>query len=959
MVKDLNDPTNVDSVQAILTPGEFVLNKEATAMYGPLIQKMNDHGLQQRHAENQMVRANTGQMVSHPMGYNQGGLVGFIKQEEGFRDKAYKDPVGIWTIGYGRTTNPDGSPVRPGQATSRDAENNWIQGRVNKERAAVKAYAEKHGYSWGPEQVDALASFRYNGGHGMLERLTGGGKRSDDVIGQKILQYNKGRVGGELKELGGLTKRRKAEAAMFSGKDAPVGQQTRAAPTKPQPSVPTPDAPPDVERTSNPAPEIDVSPSAEAGDQLMAGVPSMLLNQALQGSAPVQHQTGRRFEQLQYVPSAAKQRGPITSMRKKPQQFNNGGWLDWRGLDGEGHTLGQKFGVQPGLWWDEEENKKRAAALQARPGIRPGQPVPEISVPALQAPPSADAAPNPPAPMSDEAILNNSSGQINNNIPQLTQEIMALDPDAQELALQNLPPEVQDQVLDHEEQIWRTNNELQTSQLQAAVTAPDAPGAAMVDQRVDVLSNQLDSLGVPPTSQGVGAEVNVGGGDVPLRDDRPPELQQAADVGAVPGIDQDAGLGQDYFDPRGANQDADRPERKVKPEDAKVSVQQKINDTAVETGEPPFNPASGQEVAQAGEAAVAQNPEKLGGIMGQLKGFFGDLFDAKELKRMGILALGAMVTGASPQGALAWAGQNYIARVDAKADTKAKHINDLVKGNKYTTSSIKAYKESGDPSMLIPNEELASLQETGQIKDFFGKNGKVTARKVKVGDNEIWVDQGNKPINIHTMNEDPSNVRGTPQYRTRINQSMSTVEDSLKGLRESFGVRGEDRDGNKQYATDVVPAVQAGKIAEWAAENGVAVEEVSGLVESAYHDALNDRRQDGARVRDLVPYLNQLVLRQSIPGGADLFRTNPGADEAPQYISREKISVLNSVASSALKRAGYKGNTTDLANQVYTAAGSDWAGLPDDVKEDWNRKANKGENGFYLYLENRLSSYVS
>ena len=69
--------------------------------------------------------------------------------------------------------------------------------------------------------------------------------------------------------------------------------------------------------------------------------------------------------------------------------------------------------------------------------------------------------------------------------------------------------------------------------------------------------------------------------------------------------------------------------------------------------------------------------------------------------------------------------------------------------------------------------------------------------------------------------------------------------------------------------------------------------------------------------------------------------------------------MLNSVASSALKRAGYKGNTTDLANQVYTAAGSDWAGLPDDVKEDWNRKANKGENGFYLYLENRLSSYVS
>ena len=30
MVKDLNDPTNVDTIPAMLTDGEFVLNKEAT-----------------------------------------------------------------------------------------------------------------------------------------------------------------------------------------------------------------------------------------------------------------------------------------------------------------------------------------------------------------------------------------------------------------------------------------------------------------------------------------------------------------------------------------------------------------------------------------------------------------------------------------------------------------------------------------------------------------------------------------------------------------------------------------------------------------------------------------------------------------------------------------------------------------------------------------------------------------
>ena len=98
-MKDLNDPSNRDTVPAMLTEGEFVLNKEATAMFGPLIQKMNDHGLKQRHTENQMVQANIGKKISKlhgegykapglayaiakSTGYNTGGLVDFLKEHE-------------------------------------------------------------------------------------------------------------------------------------------------------------------------------------------------------------------------------------------------------------------------------------------------------------------------------------------------------------------------------------------------------------------------------------------------------------------------------------------------------------------------------------------------------------------------------------------------------------------------------------------------------------------------------------------------------------------------------------------------------------------------------------------------------------------------------------------------------------------------------------------------------------
>ena len=260
--------------------------------------------------------------------------------------------------------------------------------------------------------------------------------------------------------------------------------------------------------------------------------------------------------------------------------------------------------------------------------------------------------------------------------------------------------------------------------------------------------------------------------------------------------------------------------------------------------------------------------------------------------------------------------------------------------------------------MPTTTTEGGGLQETGQLKDFYGEGGKITGRKVKVGDNEIWVDRNNKPIDIHGFNEDPSNVRGTPEYRSRINTSMKNVESALTDLKDTFGKREGGFNQEDSYATDIVPAVQSGKVAEWAVKNGVRPEEISGLVESAYHDALNDRRQDGARVRDLTPYLNQLVIRQSVGGSADVFRTNVGDSGPPQYIDTEKMTILNRTASSVLRGKGFKGNSQDLANQVYTAAISDWNVLDDDVKKEWNRKANKGENGFYHYVKNKVNSYL-
>ena len=70
------------------------------------------------------------------------------------------------------------------------------------------------------------------------------------------------------------------------------------------------------------------------------------------------------------------------------------------------------------------------------------------------------------------------------------------------------------------------------------------------------------------------------------------------------------------------------------------------------------------------------------------------------------------------------------------------------------------------------------------------------------------------------------------------------------------------------------------------------------------------------------------------------------------------MTILNRTASSILRGKGFKGNSQDLANQVYTAAITDWNTLSDDVKKEYERKANKGENGFYHYVNNNVKSYL-
>lgn len=130
-----------------------------------------------------------------------------VKEFEGFRDKAYLCPSGVPTIGYGRTNN-----VKLGDTTTREKENEWIEGYLKQTLKNVSDHMSGWGYHCTSNQLLALADFVFNCGIANLVNLTDDGKRDLKTISSKILLYNK----SNGKVLEGLVKRRKWEYNLFN-----------------------------------------------------------------------------------------------------------------------------------------------------------------------------------------------------------------------------------------------------------------------------------------------------------------------------------------------------------------------------------------------------------------------------------------------------------------------------------------------------------------------------------------------------------------------------------------------------------------------------------------------------------------------------------------------------------------------------------------------------------------------
>ena len=137
---------------------------------------------------------------------NQTGL-NLVKEFEGLRLKAYQDPGGTWTIGYGHT----GSDVSPGNAISESQAEALLRQDLKAAEAAVRKSVR---VPLTANQFSALVSFTYNLGSGALASSTLLDRLNQQDYQGAAAEFSKW-VYAKREKLSGLVRRREDEKQLF------------------------------------------------------------------------------------------------------------------------------------------------------------------------------------------------------------------------------------------------------------------------------------------------------------------------------------------------------------------------------------------------------------------------------------------------------------------------------------------------------------------------------------------------------------------------------------------------------------------------------------------------------------------------------------------------------------------------------------------------------------------------
>ena len=264
---------------------------------------------------------------------------------------------------------------------------------------------------------------------------------------------------------------------------------------------------------------------------------------------------------------------------------------------------------------------------------------------------------------------------------------------------------------------------------------------------------------------------------------------------------------------------------------------------------------------------------------GVLNFLFGDLIDGQELGRGIAIYLASRALGYDHNDTIGYVAKNYLKRVDTKNALMDKFIKE--NAGKYTKKSLADYKRTGDPSVLIPIGSTPRPQ--GEEKTYYNAAGQArTAYKFKKknaqGDDFIyysWDKDGGdiKQRVTDAWTSDGSDVQGTDEYNEKINKAADRIVGQMKSYKE-----GKDKTKEKNidkgimqnvYKTDIQPEFAAREVAAWADKNGFEVYEMGPGIQQAWTMAIAAADEAEAQgidvsITSLLPYLEEATIKQRL-----------------------------------------------------------------------------------------------
>ena len=130
-----------------------------------------------------------------------------IKFFEGLRLEAYKCPAGKWTIGYGTTLYPDGTPVKEGDKITKEQADSYL------EWYCANCIELPKGVQFTHDQKTALYSLIYNIGQSAFDKSVC--KKAIENMDWTTAYKNWDWIRANGKVLKGLIARRQAERELF------------------------------------------------------------------------------------------------------------------------------------------------------------------------------------------------------------------------------------------------------------------------------------------------------------------------------------------------------------------------------------------------------------------------------------------------------------------------------------------------------------------------------------------------------------------------------------------------------------------------------------------------------------------------------------------------------------------------------------------------------------------------